>query len=184
MHRVKSPYLTKGDSLRVQPRHKLSWLKPSNLVLQPLECGANHMTCSLHIGSDQWRQIPWLQEWRLGQEMSFHRLPLSYVANETELVLPSTWLGDPLPAPRGSWASAQWGLWKVYCLISKEEVDIVIISQVKPKIRILTLSCLYIYLGPYLGTSLCSSHYSTWNIPVWSPGTDRLRNTLTSKECN
>ena len=55
-----------------------------------LECGANHMTCSLHVGNDQWRQRPWLQERRLGQEMSFQRLPRLYLANETELALLST----------------------------------------------------------------------------------------------
>lgn len=44
------------------------------------------------------------------------------------------------------------------CLISKEQVDVVIISQIRPKIRILTLSCLYIYLQPSLCTNLCNSH--------------------------
>lgn len=75
---MKSPCLTEGDSLHVQPRHKLSWLRPNKLLLLPPAHGANHMDCCLCVCGDQW----WQQNCGCTEEAeggkSFQRLPFIF----------------------------------------------------------------------------------------------------------
>lgn len=183
---LRSPYPTKGDSLHVQPRHKPSWLWLNNLVLLPPARSAHRVTCSFRVGSDQWwQQIPQLQERRLEQETSFQRLPFVFGKwHRTGLAQHLTGR-----APGRRWGFAQWGLWEVDCFISKEQVDTVIVSQVRAKIREefwFCLSCLHIYLGLSLCTGLSlqfSPEYMEHScLNSWHKQTAEY--TESSRECN
>lgn len=130
--------------------NQADWL--NNLVLPPPARSAHHVTCSFRVGSDQWwQQIPQLQERRLEQETSFQGLPFVFGKwHRTGLAQHLTGR-----APGRRWGFAQRGLWEVDCFISKEQVDTIIVSQVRAKIREefwFCLSCLHIYLG----LSLCT----------------------------
>lgn len=145
---LRSPYPTKGDSLHVQPRHKPSWLaQQSRITASSSQCSSR----DLFFPSRQWSMVT-TNTTAAGAEAGAGNV-LPFVFGKWH----RTGLAQHLTgrAPGRRWGFAQRGLWEVDCFISKEQVDTVIVSQVRAKIREefwFCLSCLHIYLG----LSLCT----------------------------